>query len=358
MKKLLLAITISLASAGFASSAIVTSQELGKTEPETAALARQLAKSYTVDGGLAKEILFQAITDDTSGARGDWREQTENFVNSEYGLLPSEESLLERMTKDWQNLVSAMTRLPYSTGMKKPLLWEVTAPDGGRHWIVATVHHPMNLSTLPQDSQLFDVVDKATIFMPEYFGLPALKERADKLKKMKRYDTAKKIERVIEMLECHFDNSLTNYGKRRGKRIVHLEEDAALVERQKRSASKLDAMTRQALLKGLSEAKKIKYYLDYSDLTFRSNQAFVDGNLAEMSKLVNEKFSLLSIGAYRSSVWDYAVVRNKRWVKVIEKTCKDKDGCLIYPGYGHVIEAEGSLISLLRERGFELRLIK
>lgn len=66
---------------------------------------------------------------------------------------------------------------------------------------------------------------------------------------------------------------------------------------------------------------------------------------------MNERFSSLSVGAY-------TVVRNKRWVKIIEKTCKDKDGCLIYSGYAHVIEAEGSLISLLRERGFELRLIK
>lgn len=351
MKKFLVVITILLVSSSFARSAMTTSQELGKTVPETVALARQLTKIYTVDGRLNKEILFQAITDDTSGARGDWREQMENFVRSEHGIRPSEESILKSMTKNWQTLVSAMTRLPYSMGMKKPLLWEVTAPDGSRHWIVATAHHPMNLSTLPQDSQLFDVVDKATIFMPEFFGLPALKERADKLKKMKSYDTAKKIERAIEMLERQFDNSLTTYGKRRGKRIVHLDEDAVLVEREMRSASKLDAIVRQAMLQGLSEAEKIKYYLDYSELTFRSNQAFVDGNLAEMSKLVNERFSSLSVGAY-------TVVRNKRWVKIIEKTCKDKDGCLIYSGYAHVIEAKDSLISLLRERGFELRLIK
>lgn len=350
MKKFLIAFTVSLVSLAMAT----TSQELGRVDPETATLARQLTDIYTVKGRLNQKKLFRAITGDTN--EGAWRQQMENFVSSEFGLLPSEENILKNMTKSWGDLLNAVTRLPYSLAIKKPLLWEAIAPDGGRHWIVAIVHRPVNLSALSKDSQLFDVVDKATIFMPEYFGIPALKERADNVKKMGHYDKAKKLERAIEMLERQFDNSLSNYGKRRGKRIVHLDEDIKRVEQEMRSASKMDAIVRQAILKGLSEQEKIKYYLAYSDLTFRSNQAFVDGNLAEMSKVLDEKYSSISVGDYKSNVAAYNVVRNERWVEVIERTCKDNNKCLIYSGYGHLTETEGSLISLLKERGFALQI--
>lgn len=348
MKKLSVIIALFLVSSVFASEEISTArQTLEKITPETVALARRLAETYTVDGGLKQEMLFQVINDDMTGEKKEWREQMKDLKRGMWGITADEERLMGTEEQPWQNLMSIMVNLPLAIGIKKNLLWEMTAPDGSRHWIVAITHSSVNLNTLPQDAPLFDVVDKATIFMPEDFST------LSNIKKIAGTEEAN-VKIAVKILEGMFDNSLTIYGQSQGKRIVQLDEDPKLVASEAKVFSMIDNAERNKRLEGLSETEKIKLFLAYSNSTFKINQAFADGNLAEISKLMHERISsMFGTGSYM-----HRGTRNKRWVEVIKKTCKNKDGCLIYPGLSHVAEDKYSLISLLQENGFKLQQVK
>ncbi len=361
VKKSLLLLMV-MSTAALARKPNINLRSLKIVEPQTVILAKEIAKAYTRAGGLNKEVLSPILVNEllkevlspilvaekSAPPKSEWRQEMETLLRSSRGLTAQTDN-------SWFSLLSTLTYIPLITGLKNPMLWEMLAPDGSQHFLLATVHHRVNLATLPETHRLFEVVDdEATTFLAEnhdyhFEMVREFKKRINQLKRQKLLSDKSKAEQALTGLRAMLDHVLTEYGKSKGKRLVSLDQNLKELFQSSEDYMSARGDDRHQALQGLSAEEQIDYHLTLKDSFFRSYQAFADGDVAEYRRLTTERDPHVHI------INDD---RNKKWLKVIEETCKGSARCLIYGGANHfVVGEENTLLQLLTEKGYEIRRI-
>ena len=196
--------------------------------------------------------------------------------------------------------------------IKRTILWEMQAPDGGKHWLFGEVHYNTLLSKFPKSSQLFVAIEQAAVFMPEV---------------EKGYNHPNNTDdRTVSSL-------IEEKVRKREAKIVELDDRNT----RKKYWEKWDRARNKNKNQSISEM------LDECDIALQYCRTYLCGDLLGFTKLQKRHDPHFRI------ITD---CRNKMWVKKVVKHCNKNERCLICCGVGHVIEDENSLVSLLKNEGY------
>ena len=236
-------------------------------------------------------------------------------------------------TLDMQKIKAVLDQaasFPLHGEIKRTFMWEVTAPNGKKHWIFAEKHVEYPLSQLPATSQLFIAIEQATVFMPESTIEAALDFwQTD-------FDDPR-----IQELNKMISGQITVRGKQRAAKIIELDDvsDANKLKDEKRKAS-------QSTRNLISEVE-LALYFKASDLLLQQNYAYMEGDLTTLTEISEQ------VNVFGNDI--ILVRRNIAWVKKIIAQCQQGESCLIYPGVGHLFDNNTSLVALLRKEGYIVR---
>ena len=238
---------------------------------------------------------------------------------------------------DMQKMKAALDQVvsfPLQGRIERTFMWEVTAPDGNKHWLFAEMHVEYPLAQLPATSQLLTAIKQATVFMPEVTLATSLDfYQAD------RNDPH--AQAIIAMRQKFISEQITNQAEQRAAKIIELDDMSTLLkyhqEWQKAS---------QNITAVINEDDQLAFYLDKVDLLLQQNYAYMEGDLITLTEVIQQ------LDPYHHIKIDR---RNIAWVEKIIAQCQQGESCLIYPGIGHVLDNDTSLIALLRKEGYTVQ---
>ena len=260
---------------------------------------------------------------------------------------------------------SRTSRLPF---------YDVTAPDGSRHYMLGTIHLGVGLDDLSEE--VIAALDTADVYVAEMTtaGMErwlqdtendntpighslrqqlgeqywlALRQQlstinAQELDRMTVEDVSSKLLELtaakIESEKLLLDLQINNYGEQLGKKIIGLDEHIA------------PSLLRQEIQALMGDINALKKTIRCGGIPClqttltKMRTAWLQGDLKQMERLTTVDGK---VGKY---------YRDQAWVRtgIVQNNCRQGNTCLIYVGAAHLFEYYDSFITLLRQNGYQI----
>ena len=256
-------------------------------------------------------------------------------------------------------------------------LYDLTAPDGSKHYMLGTIHLGVGLADLSQE--VITAFETADVYMAEVTTeammrkiqeeeeksntpaghslrqklgtqswlalrrhLPTLSEQ--ELDSMTAKDVGDKMLGLVatnmEREKVLLDFQINLYGKNRGKSIIGLDEHIAP------SHLKEEKL---ALALTISDLEKIIRCGGIPCLQTKladMRTAWLQSDLDQMKKIVGGDTDVKQTYSGRDQAWVNS--------RIVQNNCRHGQTCLIYVGLAHLFDYPGSFATILKQNGYQI----